>query len=239
MGFSQSGTEDIVFSGSVVIASTVGISNWPVNQQVWNAQPVGISGSVSVTNSELSVNNFPAVQAVSGTITSIVGNWPATFGVSGSVQVGSGSYPTTTLNAVTYNIPAPVLTSGQSIGLQGDVFGNTQVNQATHVTGENQALDFMKSAGGYAYVNYTTANTGVQIKTGTGLLGRLIINTPIAAGTVALYDNTSAATPIALITLPGTLNSDGPIVVQYECLFAVGLYMVSTGTNLNVTVCYI
>ena len=149
-------------SGTVIAQVT-----FPANQQVWEAGPVGVTGSVSITNSELavsnfpavqavsgnvaiayqigvtgstfvtttgslavapgtgvtfpvsiastvnvaqqgqlSVNNFPAIQAVSGTVTSIIGNWPSTLGV-------SASFPLSVFNAGTVGVSGSVSISGQ------------------------------------------------------------------------------------------------------------------------------
>jgi hypothetical protein len=165
-----------------------------------------------------------------------IGGVTAAFGTTG--PTGTYSNVLSVIPVAEYNSTAPAPSNGQVTALQSDASGNLQTNLGTLISGEDQTLNLIRTSGGYNYSNYTTANTGVQVKTGAGLLGRVVINTPIASGTVGLYDNTSAATPIALITLPASLVSDGPITVPYECYFATGLYFVSTGTNLNVTLCW-
>lgn len=70
------------FPATQNVSGTVGavIQNWPAiigvsasfTLPVFNAGTVGVSGSVSITNSQISVDNFPSTQNVSGTVTSNV-----------------------------------------------------------------------------------------------------------------------------------------------------------------------
>jgi len=66
--------------------------------RVWNESAVGVSGTVNL-GSQVSVNNFPATQAVSGGI--VVQNWPATLGV-------SASFPLSVWNAGTVGVSGTV-----------------------------------------------------------------------------------------------------------------------------------
>ena len=90
------GSVNVYTSGPQAVSGTVGaiINNWPATMgvsasfplQVWEAGTVGVSGSVSVTG-QVSVNNFPATQNVSGSVGAVIQNWPATIGVSASVAL--------------------------------------------------------------------------------------------------------------------------------------------------------
>jgi hypothetical protein len=77
------------------------------------------------------------------------------------------------------------------------------------------------------------------IKTGAGFLGSIIMNTPVASGTITVYDgidNTGAV--IAIITNPGTLVAEGPVGAFYGIGFMTGLYIVITGTQ-DITVSWL
>lgn len=88
----------------------------------------------------------------------------------------------------------------------------------------------------FKYTNLgVTAGTTIHNK--PGFLHSVIINTPIASGTVTIYDNTAASgTKIATITLPATLLNEGPQFALYDVNFYTGLTIVTTGTNIDVTV---
>lgn len=89
----------------------------------------------------------------------------------------------------------------------------------------------------YSYENITTATT-TQVASGSGELGRVIVNKPVASAVIAIHDGLSAAGDlIGTITLPATLLSDGPVCVDYGVAFGVGLCIVTTGAP-DVTVCY-
>lgn len=50
--------------------------------------PVAVQGTVTISeSSQVSVNNFPAVQNVSGTVGAVIENWPSVIGVSASVAL--------------------------------------------------------------------------------------------------------------------------------------------------------
>lgn len=88
-------------------------------------------------------------------------------------------------------------------------------------------------------LNIPTAASNAAIKTGAGVFRKLIINTPIAAGTVTVYDSlTATGTKIATVTLPATLISDGMVEADYNCAFSTGLTVVTTGSNMDTTITY-
>ena len=66
-------------NGQQNVTGSVSVSNFPATQAV--------SGTVAVSNTGFDVNNFPATQTVDGTVN--VGNFPATQPVSGSVSVSN------------------------------------------------------------------------------------------------------------------------------------------------------
>lgn len=81
--------------------------------------------------------------------------------------------------------------------------------------------------------NITTATT-TTVKTGSGVLERIVVNTGGASSVWVAYDNTAGSgTKIA------TGSSATQIVLAYNCRFATGLTIVtSTGTPADITVVY-
>lgn len=83
------------------------------------------------------------------------------------------------------------------------------------------------------YKNITTAATTV-VKSGSGILERIIVNSGGSGSTIAIYDNTSAAT-----TLIGTATSASQATLIYGCRFSTGLTIVTaSGTAADITVVY-
>lgn len=81
------------------------------------------------------------------------------------------------------------------------------------------------------------ASTTTTIKSGAGFLSKIVINTPAAAGTLTIYDNTAASgTKLATVLL--TVAVGNPLVIPYEIQFSTGLTIVSTIAGLDFTVVY-
>lgn len=92
---------------------------------------------------------------------------------------------------------------------------------------------------GRPFINMVGATTNNAIKTGHGFLHTVVINTPVANGSVAIYDGvTAAGTPIATITLPAVLLNQGPNQATFDAAFTTGLTIVTTGAGLNATATY-
>lgn len=92
-----------------------------------------------------------------------------------------------------------------------------------------------------ATVKWQTTQTTTTHDTGAGILHRLIIPTPVAAATVKIHDHASAASGSVLletITMPGTLLSSGPITVELNVEYALGITMVTGVANMAVGVVY-
>lgn len=84
--------------------------------------------------------------------------------------------------------------------------------------------------GGDNYTNILTATTTV-VKSGGGVLQRIVINKAVANGVVTIYDNTAASgTKIATITQPATLLETQD-VLEYGVRFATGLTVVTSSTD--------
>jgi hypothetical protein len=133
----------------------------------------------------------------------------------------------------------PTLSNNQTTPLLTDSLGNAQQNMATKLAGEDLANDVMKSELRYSYLHQAGTTAGVTVKSGAGFLHALNLNTPVASTVVTLYDNTAASgTVIAVITLPGTLVSEGPSTAIYNVSFTTGLELVVATGAADVTVSY-
>ena len=86
-------------------------------------------------------------------------------------------------------------------------------------------------------VNITSGKTTV-VKGTQGVLLRIIVQTQVGAATIKLYDIASAGctgTPgsglLGTITLPATITSVNPFVLEYETAFTAGICLVTSGNT--------
>lgn len=101
--------------------------------------------------------------------------------------------------------------------------------------GATDATTQRTTAGGSAYVHVATATT-TQVKSGTGVLRRVTVNTKgTVASAISIYDATSGTSnPIAIID---SLNLSGTF--SFDLAFATGLRVITTGTVApDITVVY-
>jgi hypothetical protein len=85
--------------------------------------------------------------------------------------------------------------------------------------------------------NIAAAATTV-VKSGPGILKKIIVNAATASGVITIYDNTAASgTKIATITHPGTLLQN-QYELEFECECATGITVVTSGND-NVTVVWL
>lgn len=161
-------------------------------------------GSSNATGSAVPANAFfQGAQNVSGNLVGVqIAN--AASGTSGNNLLGIGV-----------------------LGFDGTNYQRVGVGAEKGLYVSNQA----SAAGGYSFSNITSATTTV-IKSGSGVLHALVVNTPVASGTITMYDNTSATgTKIGTITNPLTLLQMGPLNATYDVQFSTGLTIVTTGTQ--------
>lgn len=84
---------------------------------------------------------------------------------------------------------------------------------------------------GASKTNITTATT-TQVKSGTGILHKVIVGTPVAAATISIYDATSGTTnPIGVITC-AAVNA---FEIEYNCDVTTGIRVITSGAT-DVTV---
>jgi hypothetical protein len=85
--------------------------------------------------------------------------------------------------------------------------------------------------------NHISGAHSVAVSPRPGILKGIAVNTPIANATVTVYDgldNTGAV--LGVITLPADVTAMPPATLLENIAYAVGLYVVTTGANLDVTV---
>jgi hypothetical protein len=104
------------------------------------------------------------------------------------------------------------------------------VTLGTKLAGEDLTNDVMKVED---QANYTNTTASVLVKTGAGRVFGFIINSH-TAGTLKLWDNTSAATTVLVETYTFTAGS-GVVTFPAAVKFTTGLYATIGGTA-NVTI---
>jgi len=90
---------------------------------------------------------------------------------------------------------------------------------------------------GGTFTNFAGGTTtGTQVKTGEGVLYKVVINSPTAAGTITMYDGTSTSgSPMGVITVP---SSPVPVSLEYNMYFKTGLFVVVASQTEDVTFIY-
>lgn len=83
--------------------------------------------------------------------------------------------------------------------------------------------------------NYITTATTTQVKTGPGVLKRIVINKPVSTGTISIVDNTSGTTVThGIITSTADLK---PFYIDFDVRFSTGLRIITTQAQ-DITVVY-
>jgi hypothetical protein len=86
----------------------------------------------------------------------------------------------------------------------------------------------------YSYARITTATT-TQVRTGPGVLKRIIVNVPVSTGTIGLIDGQSGSTVnIGTITSTADLK---PFFIDFDIKVSSGLRIVTTQAQ-DITVVY-
>lgn len=132
------------------------------------------------------------------------------------------------------NDSSAVLT-GLATWSQNGIFDGTDWDRQRAIAGT------FGSAAGVAAVEqvgstfaYISTATTTQVKSGAGILHKIVINTPVA-GTISLIDNTSGSTVnMGVITMTADLK---PYALEYNLGFATGLRII-TSVAADITVVY-
>jgi hypothetical protein len=162
------------FPAIQAVSGGVVVQNWPavhgvsasVPFQVWTSGPVGVSGTVTL-GSQVSVNNFPAIQNVSGTVNLgsqvSVNNFPAIQAVSGTVSAN--------VQGFVGAIPIQIWSAG-TIGVSGTFTSTPGVTQT--------AQNVSSSSGVRVWNDQPVAMSGSQ------LTGSIFNGYPVTIGGVYL-----------------------------------------------------
>lgn len=148
-----------------------------------------------------------------------------------------------------YNSSAPTITDGRYNHLQSDINANLKTTLGTTIAGEDIANDVLKTEVRASFLNITTNATTV-VKSGVGVFYGFTVNNNgfTTAGTITIYDNTSAAgTKIGTWTIPvqppGTTllaTTFFPPALMLNAAFSTGLTFVTatTAPAADITVLY-
>lgn len=192
----------------------------------------------------------------SGNPTKVGGRYNATAptftdGQRGDLQLSSkGEVLGAVSNLLTSTSPASVSAAGDAtnasttglfVNSKGMLYNGATIDRQYSGSGSAAAGAGLGAAAveeaGRTFSNITTTTT-TTVKSGKGNLHAIIINTPVASGTITMFDNTAGSgTKIATITNPVSLLGMGPISAVYDIAFATGLTIVTTGAQ-DITVSY-
>lgn len=86
----------------------------------------------------------------------------------------------------------------------------------------------------FRYLNITGQAT-TTVKSGSGILHTICVNTPAATETITIYDNTAGSgTKIGTVTVYATTNP----CLTYDVNFTIGLTLVTATASSDLTVSY-
>jgi hypothetical protein len=107
----------------------------------------------------------------------------------------------------------------------------------TWVGGNSDRVSVVAEAWNYAYIS---GQATTLVKTGPGILGSLVIPTPVASATIKIWDSLagSGLTLLDTITLPAS-PTVLPTVIYLGVAFSVGLTVVTAGATMPITVTYL
>lgn len=117
----------------------------------------------------------------------------------------------------------------------GLIFDGTGLERVRSIDGSfGAATGVMAVENAGASLSYIAAAATTQVKTGAGILHKIIVNTPVTAATIDLIDNTAGAViNIGRITCQNT----NPFELSYDVAFAAGLRIITSGAT-DITVVY-
>lgn len=127
-----------------------------------------------------------------------------------------------------YNATAPTLTDGQRGDVQLDVNGNLKVTLATILSKLTDSIVSRPEG-----VTYTNITASTLVRTGTGILVGMYVNST-SSGTIKFWDNTSGATTVINNTITPAIGWHN----LGNASFGTGLYATIANT-LDVTLYYI
>ena len=220
-------------SAAMEIYEVSGLLAQVAGQPVQSSSGSSASGTTATTSNIAGAGNSYAFMGVGiGTaaqnITVTTGtNWTADAGTNGLVPGAtvSGLFQFQSLSqflpGVKPVLPTATIASAENWAAVAAVFKPVTVNVEGTVT-----------IGGYNYTNMTSQTTTL-IKTGAGLLHAVVVNKPVAAGTIELDDALTHTNPFGTITIPATATN--PFSLVYDVQFSTGLSITTAGATQDIT----
>jgi hypothetical protein len=228
---------------------TVGTGSTFNPSELWNVSTVSAgdqrvtlspaTGTLYVAPVTAATMRIRVSSYVSGTVTVFAtqkrGSAPAPTIL--SAQIGNnGNYANIAASATDAqtNSQNALVTQGRPYGFNGTTW-DRQKNILGAIGAAGVGVQAVETNGAL-FANITTATTTTP-KSAAGILHNLTINTFIASATITIYNNTAASgAKIATLTLPSTITSLAPLVLNFDLEFSTGLTIVtSAATDLTVT----
>jgi hypothetical protein len=121
-----------------------------------------------------------------------------------------------------------VLGTARSAMAQQVVVPCSQINRdgACQSVSSGAPLPVQSSAGASVQYTHIATNTTTTLKSASGVLHAICVNTPGATDTTTVYDSTSASG-----TIIGVLSAAAAGCIDYQLRFANGLTIVTSGTT--------
>lgn len=216
---------------STIATNTTGLNSLTKNTGIVDANTIRVSPATDVTQA-ISAVSLPLPSGASTSALQTTGNsslssidGKITAVNTGAVVVSSSALPT---GAATQTTLASIDAKFSALG-QNTMAGSTPV-----VLASNHSDIYVKDKSS-SYANITTTGT-TTIKSGAGILRRLVINTKgSASNTFTIYDSlTGSGTVIATIDTVNSVSS----YFEYGLAFTALTIVSATGTSANATVIY-
>lgn len=216
---------------STIATNTTGLNSLTKNTGIVDANTIRVSPATDVTQA-ISAVSLPLPSGASTSALQTTGNsslssidGKITAVNTGAVVVSSSALPT---GAATQTTLASIDAKFSALG-QKTMAGSTPV-----VLASNHSDIYVKDKSS-SYANITTTGT-TTIKSGAGILRRLVINTKgSASNTFTIYDSlTGSGTVIATIDTVNSVSS----YFEYGLAFTALTIVSATGTSANATVIY-
>ena len=89
-------------------------------------------------------------------------------------------------------------------------------------------------------VTTITKQTTTVVKTGSGILGKVLIPTAVASATIKIYDGPAASGRVLLDTMAFTASPPVvPTVLDLNLFFGINLTVVTAGATMSVGIAFI
>jgi hypothetical protein len=218
-------------------AQTAWVVDVALSDKVVNYGAIGVAGAPGAASAAADATANPTLESFLSFLMGFNGTtWDRVrTAVVAKVAASGATGILNTLGLGRYNLSPATLTDGDVQLLQLDSAGNMRTADQFQPVAEDNTVGVIKVEQRFSYTRIATATTTL-VKSGAGFLHAIIVNSPVANGVIEFDDALTNTTPIiGKITYPATLVSDGPDSCLYDCSFATGLSITTTGT-MDITV---